>query len=351
MNLLEKIPGTSDVSLSSKEGSPEIRVDLDRQKLTSLGLTMEDVGSTLWTALQGNDDAKLKDGDKNYPIRVRLDEADRSRTDLLGSLTVANAQGKQVELKQFAFLERAVSLGKLERMDRNPSIIVKCQTTRRTSGAIASDFERMSKELQWPSGTTFSYIGDLEHQEDSFKGLAWAAAASVIFIYLLLVALFDSFISPFVVMFTIPAALVGALIALACSGYALSIFTLLAMIMLMGLVAKNAILLVDRTNALRAQGTPVREALIEAGRSRLRPILMTTATMVCGMLPLALSQSSGHEFKSGLAWVLIGGLVSSLLLSLVLVPVVYEALHRWGQALAGVFSRTAHAGGDASANP
>lgn len=351
MNRLGKIPGTTDVSLSSKEGSPEIRMDIDRQKLTSLGLTMEDVGLTLWTALQGNDDARLKDGDKNYPIRVRLDEADRSRTDLLGSLTVANGRGDQVELKQFASLERSTSPGKLERLDRSPSIIVKCQTSDRTSGAIAADFERMAKEVQWPSGTTFTYIGDLEHQEDSFRGLAWAAVASVIFIYLLLVALFDSFFSPFVVMFSIPVALVGALIALALSGYALSIFTLLAMIMLMGLVAKNAILLVDRTNALRAEGVPVREALMEAGSSRLRPILMTTATMVCGMLPLALSQSSGHEFKSGLAWVLIGGLASSLVLSLVLVPVVYEALQRWGQALLAAFSRTAHAGSDSGAHP
>lgn len=163
----------------------------------------------------------------------------------------------------------------------------------------------------------------MKQQGDAFGSLGLAMGIAMLLVYLIMVALYDSFIYPFIVLFSLPVALIGALLALALTAENLSIFSMIGMIMLMGLVAKNAILLVDFTNKLKAEGVPVREALIEAGRERLRPILMTTLAMVFGMLPIALASGAGAETKNGLAWVIIGGLTSSLLLTLVLVPSVY----------------------------
>lgn len=159
----------------------------------------------------------------------------------------------------------------------------------------------------------------------SFSSMLLALTAAILFVYLIMVALYDNWVYPFVVLFSIPVAMVGALLALAMTMKALSIFSMLGVVMLVGLVAKNAILLVDRASQMKIeQNVTSREALLEAGRSRLRPIIMTTLTMIMGMVPIAISTSDGSEWKSGLAWAIIGGLSSSLLLTLVLVPVVYE---------------------------
>jgi HAE1 family hydrophobic/amphiphilic exporter-1 len=179
------------------------------------------------------------------------------------------------------------------------------------------------KNYNFPAGITYSFQGDIKSQNDSFGDLGLAFLAGLIFTYMIMVALYDSFLYPLVILFSIPLAMIGALLALALTMKALSIFTILGIIMLIGLVAKNAILLVDRTNAMRAQGESIINSLIDAGRMRIRPIFMTTLTMIFGMLPIALSTSSGSEWKSGLAWALIGGLSSSLFLTLIVVPLVY----------------------------
>jgi HAE1 family hydrophobic/amphiphilic exporter-1 len=179
-----------------------------------------------------------------------------------------------------------------------------------------------------------SYLGDEKNRSESFASLLLALAAAILFVYMIMVALYDSFVYPFVVLFSIPVAIIGAFLALALTMKALNIFTMLGIIMLVGLVGKNAILLVDRTNQMRREKSlSVHDALVEAAQTRLRPIIMTTASMVVGMSPIAFSLSAGSEFKSGLAWALIGGLVSSLLLTLVLVPVVYSTVDQWRVAL------------------
>jgi HAE1 family hydrophobic/amphiphilic exporter-1 len=160
--------------------------------------------------------------------------------------------------------------------------------------------------------------------KESFVSLGLALGAAILFVYLIMVALYDSYIYPFVVLFSIPVAFVGALLAMALNMKALGIFPILGIIMMIGLVAKNAILLVDRANQNRLDGQSIIESLLDSGRTRLRPILMTTVAMILGMLPIAVSKSSGAEWKTGLAWAIIGGLTSSLLLTLVLVPVIYH---------------------------
>ncbi|HMY22898.1 MAG TPA: efflux RND transporter permease subunit, partial [Chitinophagales bacterium] len=187
----------------------------------------------------------------------------------------------------------------------------------------------------FPSSVKIEYLGEQKNQGDSFGSLGIAMGLGILLVYLIMVALYESTLYPFVVLFSIPVALIGAVLALALTHESLSIFGIIGFIMLMGLVAKNGILLVDFTNHLKAQGLPLKEALIEAGKERLRPILMTTVAMIFGMLPIALSNGPGAEFKRSMAWVIIGGLSSSLLLTLVVVPTVYYIFDRIKEKIQG----------------
>ncbi len=322
-DVVKSVPGTTDVRSSSEEGKPETRIEVDREKLNALGLTIADVGATLRVALTGDDESKFRDGQNEYDIRIQLDEFDRAKTDNIGSLTIMNKKGQLVELNQFANITLSTGPTKLQRQGRNPAITIYAQAVGRPTGSISQDIDNILKKTKLQGTATYTFGGDFKNQRESFGTLFIALFAALIFTYMIMVALYDNFIYPFIIFFSIPLAMIGALLALALTMKSLSIFTMLGIIMLIGLVGKNAILLVDRTNAKRLEGAAVHEALIDAGRMRLRPILMTTLTMVFGMLPIALSTSSGAEWKSGLAWALIGGLTSSLILTLVVVPIVY----------------------------
>ncbi len=321
--VIKDVPGTVDVRLSSSEGQPETRVEIDREKMASLGLSIGEVGATLRTALAGDDVSKFKDGNDEYDIRVVLDQFDRRNPDDVGAVTFANSRGETIDLRQFASVIQASGPTKLERKNRNNSIQVMAQTLNRPSGDINADILRAMAGEKIPAGVSIAPVGDIEMMTDSFKSLALALLAAIIAVYMVMVALYNSWIYPFVILFSIPLAVVGALVALALTGNSINIFSFMGMIMLVGLVAKNAIILVDFTNRLRERGVATREALLQAGRTRLRPILMTTLTMIFGMLPIALAVGSASEMKKGFAWVLIGGLTSSLLLTLILVPVIY----------------------------
>ncbi|HUI11380.1 MAG TPA: efflux RND transporter permease subunit [Bacteroidota bacterium] len=325
--VVKRVPGTADVRLSSEAGKPEMQIDIDREKMASLGLTLGEVGEALRIAFNGDDESKYREGMDEYPIRVVLDRFDRSRTSEIGSLTFTNRRGQLVQLQQFASIGLATGPTKLQRQNRNYSVTVNSQAVARPSGSIVADIRTALAHTTLPKGIDISYLGDEKNRSESFSSLFLALAAAILFVYMIMVALYDSFIYPFVVLFSIPVAVIGAFLALALTMKALNIFTMLGMIMLVGLVGKNAILLVDRTNQMRRERSlGTHEALVEAAQTRLRPIVMTTASMVVGMSPIAFSLSSGSEFKSGLAWALIGGLISSLLLTLVLVPVVYSTV-------------------------
>jgi hydrophobic/amphiphilic exporter-1 (mainly G- bacteria), HAE1 family len=339
-DVLRSVPGTTDVRLSSEIGKPEMRVEIDRAKMAQFGLSIADVGATLRVALTGDDDSKFRDGNTEYDIRIQFDEFNRSRTDEIGSIAFMNSRGQQIELKQFATVTQGVGPTKLERRERIGLIYVNGETRGRPTGTIMEDFKKRIAAVNLPPGISLSYLGMEKMRAEGFTSLFLAMFTGVLFIYLIMVALYDSYVYPFVVLFSLPLAMVGAMVALAATGKAMSIFTMLGIIMLTGLVAKNAILLVDRTNQTRLEkGLSVYDALLEAAQSRLRPILMTTLTMIFGMMPIAFSTSSGSEWKSGLAWALIGGLSSSLLLTLVVIPVVYMKVDEWKETIPAFFSK------------
>lgn len=323
---VRKIPGTADVRLSTESGNPETRIVIDREKLNYFGLSIAEVGATLRIALNGDDDSKYREGSNEYAIRIQLDEFDRSKTTSLAGISIMNRRGQSIELSQFASIQRSTGPTKLQRQNRNSSVQLFSQVAGRPSGTISQEIEQVIPSLPIPKGITAGFVGDVKNQKESFASLGLALLAAVIFTYLIMVALYDSFIYPFVVLFSVPLAMIGALLALALTMKALSIFTILGIIMLVGLVGKNAILLVDRTNAARSEGLGLYDAILDAGKTRIRPIIMTTLTMIFGMLPIALSSSAGSEWKTGLAWGLIGGLTSSLILTLVIVPIVYSTI-------------------------
>jgi len=331
MAIMKAIPGTNNVKLSIDQTKPELQIALNRDKMAMLGLSVFDVGNTLRLALAGSTTLQYSEHNKDYNMNLRFDQFDRKRIEDLSSLTFLNNQGKTIELQDFATIQQSLGPNKLERYDRISSITVKSSVLGRPVGTVGAEIKKMVQEKIHPGEISIEYKGQLEQQSEAFGSLLLVILAALVFVYLVMVALYNSYLYPFVVLFSIPMAVIGALIALALSGTYLNIFSIIGLIMLIGLVAKNAILLVDFTNQLKAEGKSVHDSLIEAGKERLRPILMTTFAMIFGMLPIALATGASSESKNGLAWVIIGGLTSSLLLTLVLVPSVYMTMEKYKQ--------------------
>ena len=331
--VIQSIPGTDDVQLSVEAGSPEFKVIPDKDKMQRLGLNSAYLGYQMRAALTGDDQASLTENGTEYPVRIWLADFDRKNIDDLKRLTVLNPKGMPVEVNQFAKVVQSESPSLLERKDRQAAITLTSDALGRPSGTVADDVVAYLAEHPLPKGIEMTWGSDIKRQNDSFGALGSVLAISFLLIYLIMVALYDDFVYPFVVLFSIPVAVIGAFLALNLSLNNLSLFALLGLIMLMGLVTKNAILIVDFTNQLKAQGKNYKEAIIIAGKGRLRPILMTTLSMVFGMLPIALAAGTASEWKNGLAWVIIGGLMSSLILTVFLVPVVYYAVDRLKEKL------------------
>ncbi|PSK93507.1 HAE1 family hydrophobic/amphiphilic exporter-1 [Taibaiella chishuiensis] len=320
---LKTIKGTSDVKLSVEKGSTELQVLIDRDKMAGLGLSMDAVGMAMNIAFSGNTDVKYSEQQKEYDIDIAYDKFDRGNEESLRNLSFINAAGQSVKLAQFAQFQYGMAAKQLDRKDRMPSVTITAQVLGVTPGAITGELDPFIRQARFDKDVHIDAEGEMKYMKETFSNLGMALIASILLVYLVMVMLYNSFVYPFVVFFSIPVAIIGALLALALTMQTLNFFSLLGMIMLIGLVAKNGILIVDFTNQLKAKGKNTVEALIISGKARLRPILMTTLAMIFGMLPIALASGAGSEWKNGLAWVLIGGLTSSMLLTLFVVPSIY----------------------------
>lgn len=323
-DVIENIPGVDNARLSVETGSPELKIIPDGDKMQRLGLNTAYLGMNLRTAFAGNDDATLTEDGTEYPVRIWLDDFDRQNIDDIKQLAIINPMAVPVELSQIARIEKDNSPSLLERYDRQPSVTLTADALGRPSGTVADDVVAYVKENPLPEGIQMAWGSDVKRQNDSFGAMGSVLLISFILIYLIMVALYDSYVYPFVALFAIPVAAIGAFLALNLSLSHLSLFALLGLIMLMGLVTKNSILIVDFTNQMKAEGMHYKEAIVNASKGRMRPILMTTLSMAIGMLPIALGTGTSAEWKNGLAWVIIGGLLSSLALTIFLVPMVYD---------------------------
>lgn len=326
-NILKRVviatPGTDYVDFSTKSLKTEIDIKLNREKLSNLGFSIPEIGNAIQLGFRGNDKTKFKDKGEEYSINVSLDKGDKQNIESVKNLIIRNSQGTTIRLGEVAEIKEVLGQSVLERTNRMNSIKVTSAAVGRPSGTIVADIQTALANEKLPEGILIDYQGDAKNQKDAFGSLGLAMLMGIILVYLIMVALYESVVYPFVVLFSIPVALIGALLALALSMETLSIFAIVGLIMLLGLVAKNGILIVDFANHLKAEGMSRFDALVEAGKERLRPILMTTIAMITGMLPIALATSSGAEVKNGMAWVIIGGLTSSLILTLFLVPTMY----------------------------
>ena len=333
--LVKSVPGTNEIETSVEGGNPELNVSIDRQRMADLNLSMDVIGATLQNSFAGNTNNKYSEGANEYDINIRLDAFNRKNPDDLLNIAFMNKQGQLIKLEQFAKVTQSFGPTKLERSNKVSSLTVGAGVVGRATGTVGAEVKAKIAQLEAPRGVTVRMGGDLENQQKSFASLGLALMMSLILVYLIMVALYDSYVYPFVVMFSVPVAIIGAFLALALSMQNMSIFSMLGMIMLIGLVVKNAILIVDNINHMKSQGTPLMVALTEGTMQRFRPILMTTIAMIFAMLPVALAKGAGADWKNGLAWVLVGGLTSSMLLTMLVVPAMYYVVDIIGEKISG----------------
>ena len=311
--------------IDNQDASPEEfeSHELNREKMGQLGIPIAVVGVQLQNALTGNSESSFTEKDNEYNIRIMLDQGDRKNVDDIKKISFTSTRGNIIELEEFADITLGNGFASLERKNRLNSTTIRCYVLGTAAGTLAQKINQYLTENPLNENVKMTWGGEVKRQNEGFGAMGTAMLVGLILVYLIMVALYDNFIYPFVVLFSIPVALIGALLALNLSSSNIGIFTMLGMLMLLGLVAKNAILLVDFTNQLKTQGKDTIEALLEAVKERMRPILMTTIAMVIGMIPIAIAKGSGAEWKNGLAWVLIGGLISSMFLTIILVPLMY----------------------------
>lgn len=327
LDVMRSIPGTMQQELSVESGTPEINVAVDRDKMSALGLTLDNVGFTMQMTYQGNNALKYTENNYEYDINIRSDKAYREQVEDVGNLTFMNSRGEAIRLSQFADITLGTGPSRLERFNRNSSVTIRTQVLGATAGEVSQEFRNRINKMKKPQGTRLIVIGDMQSMGDSMSVMTGALILSIVLIYLSLVVLYNNWADPFAVLFSIPLAILGAILALALSNTALSVYGMLGLVMLIGLVGKNAILLVDFANDAIKEGKEVNEALVQAVQLRTRPILMTALSTIIGMLPVALSSGSGAELRNGLAWVIIGGMSTSTFLTLIVVPVMYKILH------------------------
>lgn len=328
LDVLRDIPGTLQQKLSTGSGRPEVEVVVDREKMSALGLSLDNVGLTLQMAFQGNTSMKFVRDDYEYNINIRADNFYRSSIDDVSSITFVNGQGSRITLDQFADVRIGTGPNRLERYNRNPSTTISAGVVGVSSGAASRQFLAAVSDKADAMGVKLETVGDMKSMMDSMSVFARAIMLSLILMYLSLVLLYNNWIDPLVVMFSIPFSILGAILALALSGTSLNIYAMLGLVMLIGLVAKNAILLVDFANEQLALGLSMDDALIAAVKMRTRPILMTALSTIIGMVPVAIASGSSAELRNGIGWVIIGGMALSTMLTLIVVPVVFKIFHR-----------------------
>jgi hydrophobic/amphiphilic exporter-1 (mainly G- bacteria), HAE1 family len=334
-----KIRGLADVETSLEKSKPELRVEFDRDRAGDLGLNVAPVAMTLRAALTGEVATTIEDaaGD-SHDVRVRLRPDQRRYAEDLLALRVPtdrdDARGDKVlvPLGEVAKAVPAAGPSTIRRKDLQREVRISGANAGRSLGEVAADIEAAAAAMKLPPGYDVVPGGDSEELKTMFSNMLQTLFLAVIFIYLILASQFGSFFHPFAIMLALPLSLVGVALALLSTGDSLNIMSMIGLIMLMGLVTKNAILLVDFTNQARAAGTPRDEALIKAGSTRLRPIVMTTLAMIFGMLPLAFAIGAGAELRAPMARAVIGGLITSTMLTLIVVPVVYTYLDGLGLA-------------------
>jgi HAE1 family hydrophobic/amphiphilic exporter-1 len=323
---IQDIPGALDVHTSLEAGRPELQIDLDRDRISALGLSTQQVASAVSTYIKGTTASLFRDRGEEYDILVQLDPRYRKSTEILRNLYVTNPQGEQIPLSSIARIRRSTSPTSILRRDQQRVVNIAVTVQGRSLGEVTRDVEKRLEKVDFSSDFTYETGGSAQDMRTSFKWLLVAFGGAAFIVYMVMASLYESFMAPFIIFLTIPLAIVGAIGMLLVTGTPLSVVAFIGIIMLAGIVVNNSIVLVDYINQLRGRGYAVRDAVMEGGRTRLRPILMTALTTILALTPLALGLGSGGEAWSPMARSVIGGLTASTLLTLLVIPVIYTYL-------------------------
>ena len=333
--IVKNVPGTVDVSVSRKQPRPEIRVHLDRDKAASLGLNVAIVADALRTNYYGFDDTKFREAGDDFDIELRLKKDERRSIQQIGETPLMTLTGQIVKLRNVATIEETFGPVEIARKNRIRITHVQAGVQGRVLGDVVRDIREKIVTLDLPPGISIEWGGEVEEQRKAFNDLTLLLILGVTLVYMVMAAQFEDFIDPFIIMFSVPFAFVGVIWAFTLTGTALNIITFIGIIMLMGIVVKNAIVLVDYTKQLKKRGMNLHDAIVNGGKTRLRPILMTSLTTIFGMTPLAISRGEGSEVWNALGITVISGLLISALVSLILVPLLYSVVHGYRQKFKG----------------
>lgn len=332
-NIISQIEGVVNVELSSKPGKPELRVIPDRVRLADNDLSVQQLGGVTRTLYEGNTDAKYREKGREYDIRINLKDDVKNDSTALESMPITFRQNNPIFLGDVATIERASGPDKVERVDRQRQITVGAYLLPGyIVGTVTNEIYKALADVSLGEGVAYKPLGEAEVMAREQQYLGQAFMLAIIFVFFVLAALFDNILYPFIIQLAQPQALVGAMLALMIVGRAFDIVGFIAIIMLVGLVGKNAILLVDFTNTLRERGVERTQALIQSGGTRMRPILMTTLALVLAMVPIALALGRGSEFRQPLGIIIIGGMTLSTILTLFVIPcsyTIFDDLSSW----------------------
>jgi HAE1 family hydrophobic/amphiphilic exporter-1 len=334
-------PGAVDVDNSLEITKPEVRIAIDREKASDLGVNVGLIASTARAMVDGYVATQFQVEDEQFDVRVRLRKEDRTSLDNIRDMTVksnkdvGNQQKVLVPISSVADIRQGSGPSKINRFDRQREIRIDANLSGRMLGDVLADIQKHTKTMELPDGYSVSVTGQGQMQEESFGNILLSLGLAIVFVYIVLAAQFESFSLPLAIMLALPMSLIGAVLGLLAFNSAISVMSMIGIIMLMGLVTKNGILLVDYANVLRDRGMERNAALVEAGATRLRPILMTTFAMIFGMVPVAFALGEGSEMRAPMGQAVIGGLITSTLLTLFIVPAVYTLL----DDMSGFFKR------------
>ena len=325
MGMVENVPGVTDARVSRNVGAPERLITVDRVKAEAMKVAVQDIAEMLQTIIAGRNAGYYRESGDEFVIRVKLKDAEQRSLREILDLTVTNAEGRPVVLRNIVSFDPRTGPVQIDRKNQERLITVRANIEGRDLGSILGDVRQGLQTLPVPRGLRINFGGDYEDQQEAFRELAIGLILALVLVYMVMACLYESLRDPFVVMFSVPLAIIGVILMLFLTNTTLNLQSFIGCIMLGGIVVNNAILLVDYTNLLRRkENMPIREAIQLAGQRRLRPILMTALTTIFGLIPLALGLGEGGEAQSPMARAVIGGLISSTLITLVVVPVVYS---------------------------
>ena len=337
-DIVRSTPGTREVTSSITDGNPEMQIRIDRARAAAYGLTPIQVASEIKSAMDGTVATRYKVNGQEVDVKVSYTSEGHSDVDYLTNLTILSPQGAVVKLSQIATFELAQGPVQIIREDQVRKAEVTADLLNRDLNSVMTDIQTSIGQMNLPAGYEITFGGENEEMMESFASLAVALLLAIILVYAVMAVQYESFFNPFVIMFSIPTCIIGVVFGLLLTGRSFSITAFIGVIMLVGIAVANAIVYVDYLKRLRERGMERDEAIAEAGRVRLRPILMTAFTTILAMLPMAIGLGEGAELIAPLATVVIGGLLASTLITLVLVPVVYSIFDDWGQKITARFS-------------